>query len=77
MNRVKDYYETIVKFKSLNSMAQYIISTSFCIIKYEEFVLNDYDISDTVFERVIEKKLFKEFRSVVYNYKEFPANGSN
>lgn len=71
MNRVKDYYETAVKFLSLPPMAQYIIGTSFHIMKWEEFLLNQDEISAMIFKRVLEKNHYIEFKQVVFNYRTF------
>lgn len=68
-NRVKDYYMTAVKFFSLPPMARYIIGTTFYIVKWEEFVLNEDDVSDIIFARAIEKNRFKEFREIIMNYR--------
>lgn len=68
-NRVEDYYITAVKFFALPPMARYIIGTTFLIAKWEEFVLNEDEISDMIFLRVIEKKLYPEFRQIVRNYR--------
>lgn len=73
MNRVKDYYETAVKFLSLPPMARYIIGTTFFLAKWEEFVLNEDEISDMIFQRVVEKKLYPQFRDIVRNYRSADA----
>lgn len=69
MNRVEDFYETAVKFLALPPMARYIIGTSFFAAQWEEFTLNEDEITDKIFQRVIEKKQYKAFREVVRNYK--------
>lgn len=76
MNRVKEYYETAVRFLALPPMAQYIIGTSFHLMKYEEFMLNQDSIPDIIFMRVVEKKRYAEFRDLVVNYKEFKASNA-
>lgn len=72
INRVEHYYDTAVKFLALPPMARYIIGTTFYLAKWEEFVLNEDDISVMIFQRVIEKKCYKEFSEIVRNYR--PAN---
>lgn len=73
-NRVKDYYETAVKFLALDPMAQYIIGTSFHLMQYEEYILNYDELSDIIFQRVIEKNMYEEFRTQVMNYKKFTGS---
>jgi hypothetical protein len=55
-------------------MAQYIIGTSFCAIKWEEFILNPDVVPDIIITRVFEKKLYSEFRGIIGNYKSRPPN---
>jgi hypothetical protein len=69
LNRVEDYYLTAKAFLELPEMAQYVIGTSFCSINYEEFRLNPEGIPLMIFERVIQKNKYLEFRSIVTGYK--------
>ena len=74
-NRVKAYYETAVKFLALPPMARYVIGTSFALVKYEEYILNEDGISDMIFSRAIEKNKYREFHNIVSNYRSL--NGIN
>lgn len=69
MNRVKDYYETAVLYLKLPDMARYVIGTQFHVMNFQDFVLNQDEISDIVFKRAIEKGFYTEFRSLVRNHK--------
>jgi len=74
VNRVKDLYEIIVKYYSIPPMARYIISTNFLMTRWEDFILNEDEMSDKIFQRAIEKKVFPEFSQIVRNYK---SNGND
>ena len=68
MNRIHDLYELAVRFNALPSMVKYVIGSTFRITKYEDFVLNEDEISDSIFEHAV-KKHYKEFRTKIRDYK--------
>ena len=72
-NRVKTLYEVAVKYFSLPPMARYVIGTQFLIAKWEEFVLNEDEMSDKIFLKAIDKKVYTEFCQVIKDYK---SNGN-
>lgn len=74
-NRVESYYETAVKFLALPPMARYVIGTSFALVKYEEFILNEDGISDMIFARMIENNKYREFRFIVMNHRSLNGIG--
>jgi hypothetical protein len=76
-NRVKDFYTTIIAFYALSPMARYVIGTSFALIKYEEYILNPDTFDDIIFERVISKNRYREFRHIVQNHRSLYASSNN
>jgi|HubBroStandDraft_5_1064220.scaffolds.fasta_scaffold906271_2 hypothetical protein len=74
VNRVQDYYETAVKFLALPPMARFVIATSFALVQYEEFILNEEEMSDMIFLRVIEKNKYDDFRFIVMNHRLINGN---
>jgi len=73
-NRVKDFYETIVKFYALPPMARYVLGTSIALMKYEEFILNEDEMSDMIFVRAIEKNKYDELKFIVMNHRSINGN---
>jgi ribosomal protein L17 len=66
MNRVKDIYETAVKFLSLQDMARAIIGTHFRIINFNEFFIDQDKANSIILEHIGTTKVkYDEFKRIV------------
>ncbi len=74
MNRVKDYYETAVKFTLIPPEGQYLIGEHFKVSTISDFTLPDDELTAKIFLKVIEQNKYLEFKQFINNYKR-KSNG--
>lgn len=72
MNRVKEYYVVAVQYLSLSIGARFIVATALGLIDDRTLAYADADEMDRlVFVGVVKKKIFDEFRKLVWQHMEY------
>lgn len=68
MNRIKEFYDTAVKFMAISNAGQFWIAGHFKVLSIEEYCLPPDEMAVKVFIKVIEKELYSDFKQLVGNY---------